>query len=286
MKIKEIILFIVVVSTVSCKKYYDYNANYNGDKLVVNGTIEANVGVTISLSKSQSPAGIIPLQEFNIKNGRVWLYQNDTLVAEMTRNSKGKYTIEQFKPQEGKVYRIKAVAENLDTVESEPVIMPQAPTINSYILKKDDSYAINQSRNAAFFSVKIEDNLSDKNYYLLDSYVQIRSDSIYAHYLKGVPNDYESCEVSSFANIVFFTDKCFNGSNFTLDYFSEHNNKGVLKVQLSSIDKLFFNYLNNREQPTGLELAFAEPKQVVSNIKNGYGVFVAKNTVIFSLKLD
>lgn len=286
MKLKEIILLISTISIISCKKYYDYNANYDGNKLVVNGIIEANEGVNVVLSQSRSPSGNIPLQGFNIKNGRVWLYQNDKLVAEMTRNSKGKFTVELFKPQEGNVYRIKAVADNLDTVESYPIVIPPTPTINSFILKKDNTYAINQGESGAFFSVNIQDLSTEKNYYLLSSHVQINADSVNTGFLKGLTADFESCEVNEVATFVFLTDKCFNGSNFTLDYFSEHNNKGVLKVQLSSIDKFFFNYLRNVEQPTGLELAFAEPKLVVSNIKNGYGVFVAKNTVTFSLKLD
>lgn len=285
MNVKTIITLIFIAITMSsCKKYYDYNANYDGNKLVVNGIIEANIGVTVALSQSQSPSGIIPLQGFNIKNGRVWLYQNDTLVAEMTRNSKGKYIIHNFKPQSGKAYHIKAIADDLDTVESHLVIMPQAPTINSFVLKKDNSYAMNQGYSGAFFSVNLQDISNDKNYYLLNGYVQINSDSIH-YFVSYVPHDYESCEFNG-GGIVSFTDKCFNGKSFILDYITEHTNKGVWKVQLSSIDKNFFTYLHNVEQPTGLERAFAEPKLTVSNIKNGYGILVAKNTVTFSLKLD
>jgi hypothetical protein len=59
-----------------------------------------------------------------------------------------------------------------------------------------------------------------------------------------------------------------------------------LKIELSGIDKNFFTYLHNHEQPTGLELGFSEPKLIVTNIKNGYGIFAAKNTQTFTLKLD
>jgi Domain of unknown function (DUF4249) len=286
MKIKSIFFLLIAITMSSCKQFYDYNANYDGDKLVVNGTIEANVGVSVALSKTQSPSGLIQNEGFNVKNGRVWLYQNDTLVAEMTLDNKGKYMIDKLKPQAGKAYRLKAVAENLDTVESLPVIMPEVPIINSFILKKDNAYAINQGRSAAFFSVDVKDDVKEKNFYLLDSYVQIRTDSLYRGFLKGVAKDYEACEFDANGNIVSFTDKCFNGNNFTVEYSTEHLNKGTLRVQLSGIDKNFFNYLNNHEQPTGLELGFAEPKLIVTNMKNGYGIFAAKNTQTFTLKLD
>jgi hypothetical protein len=210
MKIKAVVFLLIAINISSCKKYYEYNANYDGDKLVVNGTIEANIGVAITLSKSQSPAGIIKKEGFNVKNGRIWLYQNDTLVSEMTLNAKEKYTINNFSPQVGKTYKIKAVAESLDTIESLPVIVPQLPIINSYVLKKDDSYAFNQGYGGAFFSVNIKDDALEKNFYLINSEVQISRDSINNGFNSYVPHDYSSCEFGGSA-LAFFTDKCFNG---------------------------------------------------------------------------
>jgi Domain of unknown function (DUF4249) len=278
-------LFAATIAISSCKPDYTYNVNYDGDKLVVNAVIEANIGVTVALSKSQSPAGIIPIEGYNVKNGRVWLYQNDTLVAEMTLSTKGKYTINNFKPQARKVYRLKAVAQSLDTVESLPVVMPDVPTINSFILKKDTTFVINQGKGGALFSVNLRDNPNEKNFYMFYSYIQIRSDST-ADFLSYFLSDLSACEFGGLGDYTTFTDKCFNGTDFKVDYFSEHDNKGTLKVELSSIDGNFLTYLNNYEQPKGLELGFSEPKLAVSNIKNGYGVFFAKNTRTFSLKLD
>jgi hypothetical protein len=281
MTIKTILFLLIATFIVGCQPNNDYNVNYDGDKLVVNGVIEGNVGITVALSKSQSPAGIIPDAGFNVKNGRVWLYQNDTFVSEMTLNTFGKYSINGFKPQVGKFYRLKAVAKDLDTVESLPVVMPDVPTVSSYILKKDSSYAVNQGRGAAFFSVTLKDNVSEKNFYFLDSYIQINRDSVDS-FLYGYTSNLEACEFSN----SLFTDKCFNGSDFTFGYFAEHTNRGVLKIELTSIDKNLYNYYRNQDQPKGLELGFVEPKLAVSNMKNGYGIFAAKNTRTFSLKLD
>ena len=57
-------------------------------------------------------------------------------------------------------------------------------------------------------------------------------------------------------------------------------------LEFSSINEDFLKYLRSLDQPLGLELNFAEPKIQYSNIKNGYGIFVAKNTKSFTLKLD
>jgi hypothetical protein len=281
--------FFFLLSTTligSCKPSDDYNVNYEGDKLVVNAVIEGNIGVTVALSKTQSPAGIITPEGFNVKNGRVWMYQNDTLVAEMTIKANGRYTINNFKPQAGKSYRLKAVAQNLDTVESLPVVMPDVPTINSYILNEDTTRRVNQGKGAVLFSVNLKDNGNEKNFYYLDSYVQINKDSINGYFLKGLLPGFAACEFGGLGGRVTFTDKCFNGTDFKVDYSSEHSKKGTMVIELSSIDGNFLIYLNDFDQPAGLRLGFAEPKLAVSNMKNGYGIFFAKNTRTFSLKLD
>ncbi len=285
MTIKTILLLLTLSFISSCSQD-TYNVNYAGDKLVVNAVIEANIGVTVALSKSQSPIGNIPNDGYDIKNGRVWLYQNDTLVAEMTLNVKGKYTINNFKPQAKKSYRLKAVANNLDTVESLPVVMPDAPIVSSFILKEDSTLRTSQAKGAVRFSVVLRDNISEKNFYFLDSYTQINRDSIDDNHVKHLLPGYGSCEFYAYANLISFTDRCFNGIDFEVEYAAEHNKKGTKVIELSGIDGNFLTYLNSLEQPGSLELGFSEPKLAVSNIKNGYGIFFAKNTKTFSLKLD
>jgi hypothetical protein len=280
-------MFLLTVATISsCKPNDNYNINYEGDKLVVNAVIETTTGVSVALSKSQSPVGIISDEGFKVKNGRVWLYQNDTLVAEMSVKTDGRFTINNFRPQAGKSYRLKAVAQNLDTVESLPVVMPDAPIITSYSLKQSTIPNINVGRGNILFSFNLKDDGSLKNYYYIDSYVQIDRDSINRFFQRGLQNVYSDCEFGRLGNYVYFTDKCFNGTDFNIDYGSEHSKKGTIAIEVCGINKDFFTYLDDFDQPEGLRLGFAEPKFAVSNIKNGYGIFYAKNAKVFSLKLD
>jgi hypothetical protein len=286
MTIKTILFLFTAIVISGCKPNDDYNINYDGDKLVVNAVIETTTGVTVALSKSQSPIGLISDEGFEVKNGRVWLYQNDTLVAEMTVKTDGRFTINNFKPQAGKSYRLKAVGQKLDTVESLSVVMPDAPTITSYSLKQDTIPNINVGRGNILFSFNLKDNSDQKNYYYIDSYVQINKDSVGRYFSRGLRNNYADCEFGRLGNYVFFTDKCFNGTDFKIDYGSEHNKKGTIVIEVCCINKDFFTYLDEFDQPEGLRLGFAEPKLAVSNIKNGYGIFYAKNISSFSLKLD
>jgi hypothetical protein len=286
MTIRTILFLLTATLISSCKPNDDYNINYDGDKLVVNAVIEANVGVTVALSKSQSPIGIISDAGFKVKNGRVWLYQNDTLVSELTIKPDGRYTINNFKPQAGKSYRLKAVAQDLDTAESLSVVMPDAPIVTNYTLKKDTMPNVNVGRGNILFSFNLKDDGSQRNYYYMDSYVQINRDSVYTFFSRGLRSNYADCEFDRLGDYVFFTDKCFNGTDFKIDYRSEHGNKGTIVIEVCGINKDFFTYLGDFDQPEGLRLGFAEPKLAVSNIKNGYGIFYAKNTSVFSLKLD
>jgi hypothetical protein len=282
--IKVFSLILIVLAFNSCKPDDSYDANYDGDKLVLNGLIDTNIGVSVDLSKSQSPGGIIPNDGYKVKNGRVWLYQNDTLVAEMTIDAKGKYTVKNFRPQAGKSYRLKATADNLDSIESLPVVVPDLPVLTAYNFKKDSSYAINKEKAAGLCSITLKDKAKERNFYALECYVQIRADSTEC-YLAGPVLNLSSCEFGS-SCFMLFTDKCFDGTTFSFDYFSEHTNKGTMKFELSSIDKNYYEYIRTFDQPKGFELAFVEPKIVVSNIKNGYGIVVAKSTRTFSFKLD
>jgi hypothetical protein len=290
MRISFVLTALLVIS--SCQQYYDYNVDYAGDKLVVNGSIDGNGTIKIALSKSQSPAGFITNEGFNIKNGRVWLYENDKLVFEEMADSKGKIKITGYKPQVGNSYRIKAVADDLDTIVSDAVILPNAPNYENLILRKDNSYVVNTNAfsttriGAVYFSVKVKDDIRNNDYYMLDSHVQINKDSV-KNYLNGTVRDESQCEFEGVAfGEIIFTDKCFNGGNYEVEYFSEHEFTGTMNIELSIIDKTFYKYLRSVDQPTDLELAFSEPNLAVSNIKNGYGMFVAKNTKTFSLKLD
>jgi Domain of unknown function (DUF4249) len=282
LKVFSLILIVLVFN--SCKPDDSYNPNYDGDKLVVNGVIEANIGVTVDVSKSQSPGGIIPNGGYKVKNPRVWLYQNDSLIGEMKLNATGKFGVN-FKPQVGKFYKLKAVADNLDTVESLPVLVPDFPKVGAYSLRKDSSYAGNSGKNAALFSFELKDKANEKNFYAIDSYVQITKDSISDELSAGVFPNLTSCEFITYRS-TYFTDKCFDGSSFTVNYVTDHRDKGVWKIELSSINKNFYTYYKNLDQPPTYELAFVEPNIATSNMKNGYGILVAKSTRSFSLKLD
>jgi hypothetical protein len=287
MTIKTFTFLLFAITIGSCKPDDSYNPNYDGDKLVLNGIIEANVGVTVDVSKSQSPRGIIALDGYKVKNPRVWLYQNDSLVGEMKLNAVGKFNTDNFKPQVGKYYRLKAVADNLDTAQSSPVLSLALPNIYSFSLKKDSSYAQNKANAAALLSAIIKDNANENNFYTVTSAVNITKDSTFSFYA-GIVSNLTSCEFYGYGSVFgnFFNDGCFNGSDYTFAYVSEHNNKGILTIQLSTIDKNYFNYISTLDQPTGFALAFVEPLITSSNIINGYGIFAAKSTRTFSLKLD
>ena len=175
-----------------------------------------------------------------------------------------------------------------DTLYSKNIEFPAPPIIQSSTFVKNDTLAINTNYGASLFTAILVDDANTKNSYMIDSYVRTKTDSVITGYLKGTiynGNTSSSCEFDSYANMPFFTDKCFNGSEYKIYYFSEHQRRGTMTLEFSSINESFLEYLRTLDQPVGLDLNFAEPKIQYSNIKNGYGVFVAKNTVSFSLKL-
>ena len=291
MKIRIISFLLLLLLVSSCyKELTDYNLQFEGNKLVFNGLLTEK-GISATLTKSVNPAILNKPEDVLVEGGHVWLYRNDTLLIELSKLSKDKFESKNMIPQIGVSYEIKAVAAGFDTLYSKNIQLPAPPIIRSYTFVKNDTLAINTSYGASLFTAILGDDTitNIKNNYMIDSYVRTKTDSVITGYLKGTiynGNTSSSCEFDSYVNIPFFTDKCFNGSDYKIYYFSEHQRKGTMVLEFSSINEDFLKYLRSLDQPLGLELNFAEPKIQYSNIKNGYGIFVAKNTKSFTLKLD
>ena len=289
MKIRIISFLLLSLLVSSCyKELTDYNLQFEGSKLVVNGLLTEK-GISVTLTKSVNPAILNKAEDVLIEGGHVWLYKNDTFLIELNKLSKDKFENKNIIPQIGASYKIKAVATGFDTLFSKNIEFPSPPIIRSHTFVKNDSLAINTYNGASLFTAILVDDVNIKNNYMIDSYVRMKTDSVDSGNLKGTiynGNTSSSCEFDSYANISFFTDKCYNGSEYKIYYFTEHQRKGTITLEFSSINESFLEYLRTLNQPVGLELNFAEPKIQYSNIQNGYGVFVAKNTKSFSLKLD
>ena len=130
-------------------------------------------GVSITLTKTSRLNGNHLFSEYEVKNGRVWLYRMDTLLTELTVLGKGKFSSKNFTPKVGEVFSIKAIADGLDTLVSKNIIFPSPPSVKSYKIARNDSLAFSSNNGAALFTAQLQDDIADKNVYMISSYLQI-----------------------------------------------------------------------------------------------------------------
>ncbi len=78
-------IFCCTLFLTSCFKELDINLDFEGQEMVVRGTISPQDGAIIQVSHTLDPTGIYLFDtlDFNINNAIVLLYANDTLLQQI-----------------------------------------------------------------------------------------------------------------------------------------------------------------------------------------------------------
>jgi Domain of unknown function (DUF4249) len=273
----KLYFFLLLIGLCGCN--YNYEPADLPPKLVLNAIMSMDSGVVLHLSQSVPAVGDALYKDMILKKGTVRLIdESNGNVIPLENQPDGYYRTQQFTPQVGRAYHIEAEAPNLGKAFSDRVNMPDTVHIDSFHFSARPDMSFNPKLTAAGLDLHFSDKKTAvPHYYLLDG-AQFQQNVFGTHRLRGVHNSSLSCEIEAVNNVVFFPDKCFNGQSFYLNYFIEHDTTGFVRIDFAQISPEYFKYLSAIEQPEGYERGFAEPKPRYSNIRNGYGVFVAKNS--------
>jgi Domain of unknown function (DUF4249) len=269
--------FIFLLCLHNCT--YNYEPANLPPKLVINAIMTIDSGVVLHLSKSVPAIGESLYKEMLITNGTARVIdERNGQVIPLENQRNGFYRTQQFTPQAGTAYHIEAEAPSLEKAFSDRVIMPDTVIIDSFRFTNRPDRAFNIGLTAVVLDLHFSDKKkTSTDFYLLDG-VQFKQNVFKKNRLRGIYGGPTSCEMNAFNNIAFFPDKCFNGGPFSLNYFMEHDTTGFVRIDFAKISPEYFKYLATQEQPEGYQRGFADPKPHYSNIQNGYGVFVAKNS--------
>ncbi|MEY2830080.1 MAG: hypothetical protein RIQ33_1938 [Bacteroidota bacterium] len=295
-----IILFFVTVLS-ACEKTLDVNLSNKDaqNKLVVNACFEADSLFQIHVSKS---SGVFTADAPSIlATAEVELWQNGVMLGLMKHDSAGYYSFNNStKILPESTYQIKASASGLPSVNAEDKI-PQKPEIT--LVSLDTILG------------KIEFTLADKletNYYIFYlSAIDKNNGTIYPINFETTSSALAGTEINIDAggdqsnkkplpNVV--SDALFNNTkavytlyfntrlydykhshsqNLNPVYFSNINlNFGCASISSNLAAYLKYEelYSNSQDDP------FAEPVQIETNVKNGFGIVGSKNN--FQIKLQ
>ncbi len=288
----RLVLAAIMMSGVlmSCEKVIDITIPDKERKIVLNGYIRANQPVLVNLSRSLS---VLEKDSMMLLSGAdLKLFSGTGLMGVFKEDSAGYYSLPDFLPQVGQTYRATASAGELKPVEASavlPALVPIASVDTATLfgdwgqqelrltVKFDDPGGIPN-----VYSFGVDVSYKEFDYQTMQSTGKMLTHPVY---LYSSSNDmFLKDESTNFEGKLYFEDLLFDGLSKTVEFgindYSFYESDTVwLTVKMEQIDPSFYKYVqsyvayqNARGNP------FAEPVQVFSNVKNGYGIFSGSST--------
>ena len=286
MKIKKKIATYTVMFSISfwgCQKLtYNLDNLYQGDKMVLNGFLDSELGCVVKVSKTTPSTGSHLYEELKVKDARVFLYENGDSILELKQDTSGKYISSGFLPKTGSKYKIRSTSLNLPECQSEEEIFNGVQQTGSITTV----YSGNIGYGAGIvFTFNLNFDTTKLNYYLF--YSTGDDKGVGTRFLNPTGID-ASCDLYVDYWKLYLSSKCFtNGDQMRigvgLDNYSGIKPK-ILKLNISAISPVFYKYITSLSQPLDIDFAFVEPNALVTNIKGGYGIFYTKNTKTVTYK--
>lgn len=275
MNMNKYLLFILSLFTAGCQ-YYQYEAESVAVKLVLNGVI-TNDSVHVHLSKSAAPVGKALFSELWVEKASVQLKDVQTGESYILKEEgKGHYTLKGTKVIAEHNYELSASANSFTTVSAQVVFPSKGDFSVSTPHREPDPS--NGNYNKHFLNDIIINDTEDKENYYWTTAIYAPDRASYA--IK------ESIYLKDQCTLIgsMITDKCFNLSTITLKC-SAYTNNSELTYEVANTTKEYYEYYKRSNQPEDLDLAFVEPNLVYTNVKNGYGMVIAKNVQKFKFKI-
>jgi hypothetical protein len=229
------------------------------------------------------------------------LYENDILVEEIGQSQSDGIYFGNTMPKSGKQYRVEvssgASFSNILSEGSLPALA-QIDQINYTIIDSqyyDDEWGYSYGYMDVEFNIEIQDDAAVNNFYSIIAYyldtLFIDDSSSYEVYLQklDIASDDIFIDEASDWNEVIFTDELFNGQKISIKINSDiqsYQPGMVIYWTLINHSEDYFMYKKTFNVYQSVEgNPFAEPVQVFSNIKNGYGIFAGYSHSITTFQL-
>lgn len=309
MKAKLLYLFALLMSMVACDKIVYIKLDEGDRKIVLNGLINPDSTVIVHISRTRQiyvtgPIDSTDLLPDSMPVDDVSLYENDRFIGRLTYRWKHFFELPGFRPSVGKTYRIEASSGEMEPVFATITIPEQIPIHSfdtTHVFLEDGGKAIR-------ISFRFTDPADQENYYALqvtglqryyDHFQEkFLDDSLYAYNYStrfmartdgGLFKDFIDVTKEYYLNNLsahpmVFTDELFNGKTLDIDltypedYYIKMDKKVLFRVDLMQVDKSYYQYaVSGKKYQEARGNPFAEPVQVFTNVKNGFGLFSAYN---------
>lgn len=310
---KRIVLYtLIAILATACEKTVKVDIPKKDPKLVINGLLVK--GETVSLHIGKSRGVLDPdnfttslIEQYTVKNATVALFENgisiDTLAYRASDYTY--YSPRNRVARDGAVYMIKATAPGFTMAAEASSQVPSQSVIAGVV------WVRNARTDAGGYpmddiTIKLNDPAAEKNFYL----VQIHTASPYTSFPGGFwcvsssdkdleppaetdPLDQESCYNG---HRMLMKDVNFNGGfkqlrlsmeSAQLNNYIDPTDGRLYRpyVKVFRITEDHFRFMRSMDiYDASTENPFAEPTNVFTNVKNGYGIFSISTVAVDTLR--
>jgi hypothetical protein len=304
---KPIIKFILpLLFLTSCEKLVNIDIKEADNKIVLSGLICPDSTVIVQITKSHQVSAahtgdLSSLTPEPMVVGDVRLFEDGVLLG-LLGNKRGSYfELPGFKPSPGKSYRLEAESGEMKPV-SATVTVPGFIPLDSFDTTR---ILLDNGLEGIRVSMRITDPAKEENYYSLkvtgtgkyyDYFRREYTDSIvtypYFPQLNGKVDDVLDLDFLDVNKDIyldqefFLSDRLFEGKvfdmsfSFSSDDWAMRADTVLVKIDFRQVDKSYYQYAVSDQKYRQIQgNPFAEPVQVYTNVKDGFGIFSACNGV-------
>lgn len=302
-----LVLIACILLLVSCEKTVNIDVPTREPRLVINGLLEKNRPVEVGVGKSRGVLDPVSYQgswyeQYVVKTAQAVLYENnvslDTLVYEpavykyrATRN---------IMFREGYTYTVRATAPGFDMAEANALLPSQSVIAE---LRFQKNVRTNSSgMTVDEITLKLNDPAAEKNFYL----VQVNNS--YGNRVYCVGTTDKDIEAIGDETDPLEPDNCFDGGallmrddnfngaqkqlkltveSFEMAEYTDPSTGNIYRpyVKLYRITEDQFKYVKSYHSYNSAgDNPFAEPVNVYTNVKNGYGIFSLSTVAVDTLR--
>ena len=295
--IGHILIGITIIMLTGCFKTLDFNLDFEGEKIVVRGTLSPQDGAIIQISHTLDPTGtyLFDTLNLNLDNAIVELYANDVLLQQIPYSEENeRYIAKNLTLSTDAAYHLTVAAAGFPSVQTEKISIPELPETTFNVMGENEE--------ELRIDIELVDNLGT-------SYYELNTSGIYQNevmdiypYLIGSFEQWEICGLTGDFSIgsVYISDDCFKNKNFLFptlidthffrplpdsSFLLDHIRFEELVVNFRSITSERYDFVVSTDVPEDIDNAFREPAITFSNIIGGHGYFSAYQETTLRHKL-
>ena len=291
---RKLFLLYTIFCLTGCFKELDFNLNFEGEKIVIKGTISPQDGAIIQLNHTLNPEGTYyhDSVDIYIDNAIVQLYENDVLLKTLPYSGEeGFYRDNSIDLKLEAEYHLTVEAVGYPSVKTHKIRIPDVPEI-TFDLKEQDEYSTK-------VYISLLDNSSTTHYQILVNGIYLGNLVDLRFNLIGIIEQWEACGfIESSLSDYYINDNCFQNTgivfpldiqtdqvrslvNFSQMLYLESPEKIIIRFR--SITKPIYDFVATTDAPEDIDHAFIEPTIIVSNVEGGYGYFSAYQEISYTL---